>query len=106
MVRLFCDMKASRGMLLVALALLAIAALRDFARLGERCRGVRLTTSPTSIVPGAALDRGADPYRYEPLHRCEHAVNVERSLSRRSTPGRSGTASAVRLSAFHARRDD
>ncbi len=69
-------MKASRGVLLVALALLAIAALRDFARLGDAFPWRQLYDFSDFYCAGAALDRGADPYRYEPLHRCEHAVNV------------------------------
>lgn len=69
-------MKASRGVLLVALALLGIAALRDFARLGAALPWRQLYDFPDFYCAGAALERGADPYRYEPLHHCEHAVNV------------------------------
>ncbi|HEY6449621.1 MAG TPA: hypothetical protein VIX60_02965 [Candidatus Cybelea sp.] len=69
-------MKAARGVLLVALALLGIAALRDFARLGEAFPWRQLYDFPDFYCAGSALDRSADPYRYEPLHRCEHAVNV------------------------------
>ena len=69
-------MKAARGALLVALALLGIAALRDFAHLGEAFPWRQLYDFPDFYCAGLALDRGADPYRYEPLHRCEHAVNV------------------------------
>ncbi len=69
-------MNASRGVLLVALAILAIAALRDFARLGEALPWRQLYDFADFYCAGAALDRGADPYRYEPLHRCEHAVNL------------------------------
>ncbi len=86
MVRLLCDMKASRGMLLVALALLAIAALRDFARLGETLPWRQMYDFADFYCAGAALDRGADPYRYEPLHSCEHAVNV--SAAYRADPRR------------------
>jgi hypothetical protein len=68
-------MKASRGVLLVALSLLAIAALRDVARLGESLPRRKLYDFADFYCAGAALDRGADPYRYEPLHRCEHIVN-------------------------------
>ncbi len=79
-------MKASRGVVLVALALLAIAALRDFARLGEALPWRQLYDFADFYCAGAALDRGADPYRYEPLHSCEHAVNV--SASYRADPRR------------------
>lgn len=69
-------MTASRGVLLVALALLAIAALRDFARLGDALPWRQLYDFADFYCAGAALDRGADPYRYEPLHRCEQTVNA------------------------------
>jgi hypothetical protein len=69
-------MKASRGVLFVALALLAAAALRDVARLGDASPWRQLYDFADFYCAGAALDRGADPYRYEPLHRCEHAVST------------------------------
>ncbi len=69
-------MKAARGVLLVALVLLGTAALRDLSRLGEASPWRQLYDFPDFYCAGLALDRGADPYRYEPLHRCEHAVNV------------------------------
>jgi hypothetical protein len=68
-------MKASRGVLSVALALLAAAALRDVARLGDALPWRQLYDFTDFYCAGAALDRGADPYRYEPLHGCEHAVS-------------------------------
>ncbi|MGB6601046.1 MAG: hypothetical protein WBE77_08170 [Candidatus Cybelea sp.] len=68
-------MKASRAVLLVALALLAIAALRDLARLGDALPWRQLYDFADFYCAGAALDRNEDPYRYEPLHRCEHSVN-------------------------------
>ncbi|HVN68286.1 MAG TPA: hypothetical protein VMU38_01345 [Candidatus Binatia bacterium] len=68
-------MKASRAVLLVALALLALAALRDLARLGDALPWRQLYDVADFYCAGAAVDAGADPYRYEPLHRCEHAVN-------------------------------
>src|ERR1700729_2470868 len=82
-------MKASRGILLVALALLAIAALRDFARLGEALPGRQLYDFADFYCGGEALDRGADPYHYEPLRTCEHRVNSSslfRSDPRRVIP--------------------
>jgi hypothetical protein len=79
-------MKASRGVLLVALALLAIAALRDFSRLGDALPWRQLYDFSDFYCAGAALDAGADPYRYEPLHRCEHAVNF--SAAYRNDPRR------------------
>ncbi|MBV9717704.1 MAG: hypothetical protein JOZ77_00090 [Candidatus Eremiobacteraeota bacterium] len=79
-------MKASRGVLLVALALLAIAALRDFSRLGNALPWHQLYDFADFYCAGAALDLRADPYRYEPLHRCEHAVNA--SAAYRNDPAR------------------
>src|SRR5579862_8457195 len=69
-------MKASRGVLFVALALLAVAALRDLSRLGDALPWHQLYDFADFYCAGAALDRGADPYRYEPLHRCEHVVST------------------------------
>jgi len=74
--RLLWAMNASRGVLLVALALLAIAALRDVARLGDALPWRQLYDFGDFYCAGAALDEARDPYRYEPLHRCEHAVNA------------------------------
>jgi hypothetical protein len=69
-------MKAWRGILLVALALLAVAAVRDVARLGDALPWHQLYDFADFYCAGAALDAGDDPYRYEPLHRCEHRVNT------------------------------
>jgi hypothetical protein len=79
-------MKASRGVLLVALGILAIAALRDFARLGDGLPWRQLYDFADFYCAGAAIDAGADPYRYEPLHRCEHTVN--QSAAFRADPAR------------------
>ncbi|HEY1868279.1 MAG TPA: hypothetical protein VGG70_08255, partial [Candidatus Cybelea sp.] len=69
-------MKAARGVLIVALVLLAIAALRDVARLGDALPWRQLYDFADFYCAGAVLDAGADPYRYEPLHRCEHVVST------------------------------
>ncbi|MBV9333842.1 MAG: DUF2029 domain-containing protein, partial [Candidatus Eremiobacteraeota bacterium] len=69
-------MKASRGVLFVALALLGIAAVRDLSRLGDALPWHQLYDYADFYCAGDALDRGADPYRYEPLHRCEHTVST------------------------------
>jgi hypothetical protein len=84
--RLVCAMKASRGVLLVALALLAIAAVRDVLRLGDASPWHQLYDFGDFYCAGAALDSGADPYRYEPLHGCEHRVNA--TAAYRNDPGR------------------
>jgi len=79
-------MKASRGVLLVALGLLAIVAIVDIARLGNALPWRQLYDFSDFYCAGAALDRGHDPYRYEPLHACEHAVNA--GAAYRSDPRR------------------
>jgi hypothetical protein len=66
----------------LALALLAIVAARDVARLGSALPWNQLYDFADFYCAGAALDRGADPYRYEPLHRCEHAVNQSEAYRR------------------------
>jgi len=72
--------------LLFALGVLAIAALRDFARLGDALPWKQLYDFTEFYCAGSALDRGADPYRYEPLHRCEHAYGASEAYRR--DPGR------------------
>jgi hypothetical protein len=67
----------TRPILLVAvLALLGVAALHDLSRLGDAAPLHRLYDFQDFYCAGSALDERADPYRYEPLHRCEHAVNT------------------------------
>jgi hypothetical protein len=65
----------ARRFALVVLVLLAIAALRDCARLGDALPWRQLYDFQDFYCAGAAADEGADPYAYEPLHRCEHRVN-------------------------------
>lgn len=69
-------MQTRRILLVAVLALLGVAALRDLARLGDASPLHRLYDFQDFYCAGAALDARADPYRYEPLHRCEHAVNT------------------------------
>ncbi len=61
------------GLLLVALGL---AALRDFARLGDALPWRTMDDFPDFYCAGSTLDRGAGPYTYEPLRTCEHRVNA------------------------------
>ena len=75
-------MKAGRALLLVALGLLAIGALRDLARLGDALPWNQLYDFQDFYCAGEALDHGADPYRYEPLHRCEHRINQTEAYRR------------------------
>lgn len=79
-------MTARKIVLIFALALLGIAALRDLGRLGDSLPWHRLYDFQDFYCAGAALDEHADPYRYEPLHRCEHVVNT--SAAYRSDPSR------------------
>lgn len=62
-------------LVLLALALLAVLSLRDIARLGDALPWKQLYDFSDFYCAGAALNARADPYRYEPLHRCERAVN-------------------------------
>jgi hypothetical protein len=68
-------MTARKIVLIFAFGLLGIAALRDFARLGEALPWHRLYDFQDFYCAGEAVDQHADPYRYEPLHACEHRVN-------------------------------
>jgi len=56
------------------LLVLGLIALRDFVRLGEGLPWRTMDELPDFYCAGAALDLRADPYRYEPLHTCEHHV--------------------------------
>ncbi|MBV9233139.1 MAG: DUF2029 domain-containing protein [Candidatus Eremiobacteraeota bacterium] len=60
------------GALVVALGALA---LRDFLRLGDALPWRTMDEFADFYCAGRALDAGANPYAYEPLHRCEHQVN-------------------------------
>jgi Glycosyltransferase family 87 len=65
-----------RILLTAFLLLLAIAALRDLARLGDALPWRAMDDFPDFFCAGAALDERASPYTYEPLHACEHRVNA------------------------------
>jgi hypothetical protein len=75
-------MNASRGVLRrriavgIVIAVLAIAALRDFGRLGDALPWKTMDDFPDFYCAGKAIDRGASPYTYEPLRTCEHRVNA------------------------------
>lgn len=70
----------------VVIALFAIATLRDLTRLGPAAPWNQLYDFADFYCAGEALDGGFDPYRYEPLHHCEHVVN--RSTAYRTDPAR------------------
>jgi hypothetical protein len=67
--------KVGRTLVIAALVLLAAAAVRDLARLGDALPWNQLYDFSDFYCAGSALDQRADPYAYEPLHRCEHRVN-------------------------------
>lgn len=70
-------MSNPRGIVVtLLLAVLALFALRDFARLGEALPWRTMDDFPDFYCAGWALDSGASPYTYEPLHACEHRVNT------------------------------
>ena len=60
----------------IILTALAVFGLRDFARLGEGLPWRTMDEFADFYCAGSALTQGASPYTYEPLHRCEHSVNV------------------------------
>jgi len=78
--------KAGRVVVIVALALLAVAAVRDFARLGDALPWRQLYDFSDFYCAGSVLDARSDPYRYEPLRGCEHRVNAGEAYRR--DPGR------------------
>jgi hypothetical protein len=61
-------------------ALLGLFALRDFARLGDGLPWRSMDDFADFYCAGWVLDRGANPYVYEPLHACEHRVNAGASF--------------------------
>lgn len=70
-------LKRRRRLILgVVMAALLLAALRDLSRLGDALPWRAMVDFPDFYCAGWALDQGASPYTYEPLHRCEHHVNV------------------------------
>lgn len=64
----------------VLLTVLAVFALRDFARLGDGFPWRNMDEFADFYCAGSTLNQRASPYTYEPLHRCEHAVNVGTSF--------------------------
>jgi hypothetical protein len=73
---------AGRVVVVVALALLAVAAVRDLARLGDALPWRQLYDFSDFYCAGSALDARADPYRYEPLRTCEHRANTGEAYRR------------------------
>ncbi len=67
-------MKATRWVLLLALAVLGIVALRDVIRLGDQLPWRQMGDFADFYCAGRALNEGRSPYTYEPLHSCEHRI--------------------------------
>lgn len=68
--------RGRRSIAVILIALLGIAALRDLARLGEASPWRTMDDFPDFYCAGSALDENRSPYRYEPLHACEHRANA------------------------------
>lgn len=66
--------------LAILVGVLAIAALRDLSRLDGALPWKTMDEFADFYCAGSAADQHASPYTYEPLHRCEHRVNVGESL--------------------------
>ncbi|MBV9027827.1 MAG: DUF2029 domain-containing protein, partial [Candidatus Eremiobacteraeota bacterium] len=60
----------------IAIAALAVFAVRDFMRLGDALPWRTMDEFADFYCAGRAVAAHANPYTYEPLHRCEHEVNV------------------------------
>ncbi len=75
----------SRRQLVVAIVMIAlgIAALRDLSRLGDALPWRTMDEFADFYCAGWTVDQRENPYRYEPLHACEHRVNVGNSFRAR-----------------------
>lgn len=70
----------ARFLIGAVLAALAVIAVRDLTRLGDAAPWRSMDDFPDFYCAGAALNAGASPYTYEPLHACEHRVNTGSSF--------------------------
>ena len=69
-------MRAPRWILPAAVVLFTVIALRDATRLGDQLPWRLIGSFSDFYCAGMALDRGQSPYRYEPLHTCEHRLDA------------------------------
>jgi hypothetical protein len=69
-----------RVIVTLLLLALAIAAARDFSRLGAALPWRTMDEFADFYCAGLAFDRGVSPYTYEPLHACEHQFNKGQSF--------------------------
>jgi hypothetical protein len=60
---------------IVVLCVLGIAAMRDFARMGDALPWRVMYDFGDFYCAGDAIAHGENPYTYEPLHSCEHRIN-------------------------------
>jgi hypothetical protein len=70
----------SRLILGVLMGLLAVAALRDLSRLDGALPWKTMDEFADFYCAGSTANQHASPYTYEPLHGCEHRVNVGTTL--------------------------
>lgn len=82
------------------MVVLAIAALRDISRLGRALPWHTMDDFADFYCAGAALDAGANPYTYEPLHSCEHRANVGDTFRARLFAGNPSVAAPAPQPAF------
>jgi hypothetical protein len=65
----------SRLVLGLVVTVLAVIAVRDLARLGDAAPWRQMYDFDVFYCAGNALDQHRNPYTYEPVHTCEHAVS-------------------------------
>jgi hypothetical protein len=68
-------LQARRFLIAVLFAALAVAALRDVARIGNGLPWRVTYDLPDFYCAGSVLNAGANPYLYGPLRACEHRVD-------------------------------
>jgi hypothetical protein len=64
----------------LVVAVLAVIAVRDLARLGDAAPWRQMYDFDVFYCAGNALDHHRNPYTYEPVHTCEHAVSTLKVL--------------------------
>ncbi len=69
-----------RIVLVVFLAVLGVAALRDVVRLGDALPWHKMYDFQDFYCAGTVVAGGGNPYRYEPLHTCEQRVERDTAL--------------------------
>jgi glycosyl transferase family 87 len=72
--------RTTRVVVTAVMVILGLGALRDFSRLHASLPWRNMDDFPDFYCAGWVLDHRANPYLYEPLHTCEHRVNVGNSF--------------------------